>query len=441
MLRCLILAALLTSSALAGLSQPEDRLAASLGLPAGSYEAALRVESLGLNLWPGSLRLKDPALLGSEQQALTFDEGPAFYGLHCQDAEVYHAPAVFSDFAALRAALFDLPGVVGLGDDGRGFLFRRAATFGWLQWGSGALRLNVCQTEPAADSAATFAPLLSVHQGAEAAAPVASATGLLAWCSADQGAWQRQLALGSLGEPAVSPDGRLLAVSGFDPRPVIFVLSTSSGETLHRLSRPNGTSSLSFAGDSQSLLAQDFAGTYTLLDTASGQVRREWSQPGWGGFALIGGGASRFIQTGSRHQPLRVIDAATGKITRTLNSMAVSADTLTPDGLWAVTLEESGKLSAYRAQDASAAIARKADHTGTVDQPLDLKNSPAALLPGRHPDSVLILVQTPRLRRVQVLEWQVGTAVAASVLTLNPGEQLTMNRATGTLTALPTCLP
>lgn len=417
-----------------------DRLAATYKFPAGSYAPASRVAALDLPLPPGSLRLGDLSKLDAKLSAYSFETLPAQYGLRCQDRAFYVAPAVPEDFWALRKTLLGLPDAAGLGELNGQVVFRQNQVFGWMTWRGSALFLGTCTVAPSAGPASTFGPIISLSQGAPTAL-MASLDGTLAWCGTRGPERTQRLTRGGLRAIALSWDRTHLAVAGWDPAPVILLLNPQTGEVRRRIEWPYGLDALAFSGDSQKLLLHDVNSTYALLDIQTGEVLNEWGNESWQQGGLLGGGASSFIQLGTGNSPIRVLDGATGKMTRNLNAYDVTASALTPDGQWAVTASRRGQLQAYRSRDTNLGFPR------TPDSAVSLGTGAASLLlPGRLPDEVLALVSTKGAAgtfTVQALGWRVTgrTVTALNTVEVRPRDLLTLDLEAGTLSTVPACLP
>ncbi|GAA0511713.1 hypothetical protein [Deinococcus depolymerans] len=436
----LLATAVAFSSALAQ-TTPVDRLAASYHFPVGSYAPASRIAALETPLPPGSLQLNEPGIPDANLMAHGFETLPAEYGLRCQDRAFYVAPAVPEDFWTLRRTLLDLPDAAGLGESNGQVIFRRNQVFGWMTWQGSALFLGTCTVAPVAGPARTFSPVIGLFQG-QPVAVMAGLDGTLAWCGPGGPERTLRLTRGGLRVMALSWDGARLAVAGWDPGPVILLLNARTGEVLRRVGWSFGLDALAFSGDGQTLLVHDVNSTYALLDARTGEVLGDWSNESWRQGGLLGGGASSFVQVGAGSGPLRVLDGLTGRMTRNLNSYEVTANALTPDGLWAVTADRRGQLKAYRSRDTNLGFPRAPDSAVT----LGTASAATLLIPGRSPDEVLALVPSRTsagAAAVQLLGWRVNerSVAALNTVEIRPRDLLALDLGAGTLTAVPACLP
>lgn len=385
-----------------------NRFAQSLRLPNAAYAPAPVSPMLDLDLPDGSIRLLSLQSLPARNLKRVFTDLPTLFGGRCGEQEAILFPGTEQTMRQLSTTLLSRPQALGQLDTRFEFASRQGNVFSVLTETSSGFLLASCRLVSEKGTPAVLPTPLNVYAGPTPYIVLAETTGTVHWCGAGSAAQSLRAFGGSVSATALSNDGALLAVAGWESSPSVKIYDALARTLLGELPLRRGAAALAFTGDRTGLLVQDADGTYTLYDLASRQARQSFSTVSAVTAILQGAGTTLFSNFSSSSSPIRLFSTATGLALRNIRSYGVVDHALAPGGEWAALVTDAGQLKAYRAT--SRPPGQPQTDVPEVANTLGVR-SEAWLYPGAAPQEVLILLaerQANESIRAELLAWDIG---------------------------------
>lgn len=408
----------------------------SLRLPSGSFEPTRTAPLVGQPLPREGIRLRSLTVLDATFLKTTFTDHPAEYGLRCTgEQDVTLMPGTSDDARAYAASLLKQPTLQPLAQDAiNTYLLAPGTVFITVTSYRGAVLIGACRASRTDVTLRILPAQQETFLGSTPYLLTATKDGGLAWCTAGGRPLRAvQAFTGSALAIDVSPDGALVAVAGWDKQPAIKVYDTRSGALVKTVALKNSPLSLSFSGDSKSVLVLDNVRGYRWFDARSGATLNTWSVLQYNSMNLRGGGPNLFVEW-SISSGLRVYDGTKGRPKFSLRNFRLSGVTFTPDGQWIVTANTDGILSAFNTRDG------KPGPTYAIGVAAG-----TSVLPGRSSAEVLVLsrqITEGKPDRISVSTWTVGDKTLARQGATDHARAnfIVLNEARTTPASIPACV-
>lgn len=197
------------------------RFAQSLRLPGATYAPAPVSPMLDLDLPSGSIRLLSFQSVQAQKLKQVFADLPATYGSRCGEQEVVLFPGTKQTVRQLSATLLARPQTLGLLDTWREFVSRQGNVFSVLTETSNGYLLASCRLVSEKTVPAVIPTPLNVYTGPVPYIVLAETTGNVSWCMGSGAVQTLQAFGGSVSATALSNDGALLAVAGWEASPAV----------------------------------------------------------------------------------------------------------------------------------------------------------------------------------------------------------------------------